>query len=271
VARARPGAELSEDLPCMAFLAPCSGRTRERGPQAAWRRRPALTRNDRWTRRQWLSSLLARACAPRPGRARPAAALIPAAAKNCPGPAAGSGRPTDIRGGETVQLPPRRGVALGGIVADGNLDAQHGSFRPSPRSCPSELGTAESELRVIPAEDALGRGGHSGCKTRNCSPMRVRPPPHRPSGARCEVSSRCGCSGARTRFRALDRGCIDRSSFLAGAADPGRAAALRRAGLHPLPSPAACSPHGFARLACLTCRAEVLVPFSYRSRVVCPS
>jgi hypothetical protein len=36
-------------------------------------------------------------------------------------------------------------------------------------------------------------------------------------------------------------------------------------------SPAACSPHGFAQLACLTCRAEVLVPLSYKSRGVCPS
>ena len=39
----------------------------------------------------------------------------------------------------------------------------------------------------------------------------------------------------------------------------------------PVTSPAACSPHGFERLACLTCRAEVLVPFPYKSRGVCPS
>ena len=29
--------------------------------------------------------------------------------------------------------------------------------------------------------------------------------------------------------------------------------------------------HGFARLACAGCRAEVLVPFSCKSRGVCPS
>jgi hypothetical protein len=50
----------------------------------------------------------------------------------------------------------------------------------------------------------------------------------------------------------------------------GRTPSLRGARFHSLPRMRVLA-HGFARLACAGCRAEALVPFSCKSRGVCPS
>ena len=102
------------------------------------------------------------------------------------------------------------------------------------------------------------------------------------AGGRGAVEQGCGGAGApravcaspsgrdpeSTLLHQVVRGQL--SSFLAEAADRG---GLPRFVGRDFTRYLACGvlAHGFARLACRTCRAEVLVPFSCKSRGVCPS
>src|SRR5262249_50123866 len=96
-----------------------------------------------------------------------------------------------------------------------------------------------------------------------------RPPPTVHQG-RVRGQLSLYCSVARTRFARSTEAASTARGF-SPARRTGAGCRASSGGTSPVTSLAACSPHGFARLACLTCRAEVLVPFSCKSRGVCPS